>query len=88
MQDKYTFARDLTIEKHSEGSLIMQNSLNIVICLGRFETELVEMILSNGLMATVQYYEEQYETDQVKGDIQDFCQELVTHGVFLQNENE
>lgn len=79
--DKYKFKAGVTIDSYDEGGLISIINSNEVLCLGKFELDLLSTIVDEGLDKAIHSAHQQYNGDNIDEDILDFCHDLEDKGV-------
>ena len=74
---KYRYTEDLLINSYDEGTIYTFLDSDQVVCLQKFESELLDVLLSNEYEKAVRILKEKYLNENVEKDIKEFCEELV-----------
>lgn len=85
MHTTFKLAPQATIDSFEEGSLITVSGSDEVVCLGKFEAELLRALVEYGMKATVEKLQEQYDAASIENDVKEFSQALLSQGVLVED---
>lgn len=80
---EFIFAENVSIDRFEEGALIVDDQGQKVVCLGKFETSILDLLLTKGMIGTVSALSQQYDGDRIDSDIDDFCNELINRNIII-----
>ena len=78
------YSHGVVLDIFEEGSIITLPNSSDILCLGKFEIELLNNIIAHGLSETISFSKEMYTGENIEMDIYDFCHELVDKGVICE----
>lgn len=80
---EFMLSEKASIDKFEEGSLIVDDDAQTVLCLGKFETSILDLLLTKGRTETITILKHQYNDDRIEDDINEFCNNLIRRSVII-----
>lgn len=72
---------DVCMDRQENGAIITAAPLESVICLGKFECEILDVILGNSIDQALHILLNTYQGDTIENDVIEFCEKMCEHGI-------
>lgn len=79
----FTLSEKINIERFEEGSLIVNDEEQVVVCLGKFETSILDLLLIKGRENSINLLKQQYRGQRIEADINEFCDKLINQKIII-----
>lgn len=78
---KYVLMEQVVFDRYDDGAMITAPGAENIICLGKFECDILDILLSNNLEESLRILLDNYDGDTIENDVVEFCDSLCTLGV-------
>lgn len=78
---KYEISEKINIERFEEGAIISIEGNESVVCLGKYECEILDILLENEFEDSVSLLASKYQGNTIENDLADFCGKLIDFGI-------
>lgn len=83
----YILNENICWDRQDSGGIITINNSENIVCLGKFECELLDIILTNDFNDALQILFAKYQGDTIESDVVDFCEKMCKLGIIQKQES-
>lgn len=78
---KYKIFEKVNIEKFEEGAILSTEGKESVVCLGKYECKILDILLENEFVEAVNILVDKYQGNTIENDLSEFCVKLFDLGI-------
>ena len=83
---KYTWNTQVTSECYDDGGMFTMPETENIVCLGKYECDILDIILKYNLDESLRIILDSYEGDAIENDVIEFCDKLCKLGIIKEQE--